>query len=195
MTLNKYGYHFDNPSSLAFQTYYRETVGNREHFGASVDFFRVFKQKYSLQGIDNGYLARLEGDKTAILQYIDNKRLSELYFGYFADVALKHGDGTTQKNLGSFFAKLVHTFSSDNFCALDNPIKGYFGLRNESFYIAFIVISNAYQEWSMENPLLMSQIRNELNDNKVGRVFSAKMTDLKLLDLIFWYEANEANRV
>jgi hypothetical protein len=70
-------------------------------------------------------------------------------------------------------------------------VKKYFGLGNESFFIAFIIVSKAYSEWASENPALMQQIRSELERNNTGKPFSAKMTDLKLLDLIFWYQANE----
>jgi len=79
----------------------------------------------------------------------------------------------------------------DEFCALDNPIKNHFGLGGESFYIAFIIVSNAYREWVSENSNLMQQIRLELERNKAGQPFSTKMTDIKLLDLIFWYQVNE----
>ena len=98
------------------------------------------------------------------------------------------------KNLGSFFAKLVHTFCPDKFCALDNPIKKHFGLGKESFFMAFIVVSQAYQEWAKDNPILMRQIRDELEKNPVAKSYSAKMTNLKLLDLIFWYRANRSDK-
>ena len=157
----------------------------------SSDFFRVFKQRYGLQGIDGAYLDRLEREKETILRLIDNNELANLYFRFFANAQLQHGENVVRKNLGSFFAKLVHTFRPDEFCALDNPIKKHLGLGNESFYIAFVIISHAYKEWASENSDLMQQIRIELECNKVGQPFSARMTDLKLLDLVFWYQANE----
>ena len=78
------------------------------------------------------------------------------------------------------------------YCALDNPIKGYFGLSRESFYVAFVIVISAHRQWISENPYMMEQIRMELDNNQDGRLFSETMTDLKLLDLIFWYQANEA---
>ena len=107
---------------------------------------------------------------------------------FFADARIRCGEKVVSKNLGSFFTKLVHTFVPDRFCALDNPIRKYFGLGSESFYIAFIVISTAYREWASENSDLMQQIRTELEHNEIGQPFSDKMTDLKLLDLIFWHQ-------
>ncbi len=97
-----------------------------------------------------------------------------------------------RKTLASFLAKFAHTFSPDRYCALDNPIKNYLGLRREGFYVAFIIISQAYKEWVAENPYLMQQIRMEFENSKIEKSFGDKITDLKLLDLIFWYQANKA---
>ncbi len=188
---NAFTFHFKDEASLAFQNYYREIITNRESYLGTPDFFRVFKQRYSLQGIDGAYLDRLEREKEAILRLIDNDDLANLYFSFFANAQLQHGVRVVGKNLGSFFTKLVHTFRPEEFCALDNPIRNYFGVGNESFYIAFVIISHAYNEWARENTDLMRQIRMELECNEVGQPFSSKMTDLKLLDLVFWYQANE----
>lgn len=187
-----FDFHFKNPISRAFQEYYCKTVSNREAFLSTPNFFSKFKQKYSLQGIDGKHLARLEQEKGKILRLIDDDNLPKLYYDFFADVSLQHGKNVVRKTLASFFAKFAHTFCPDRYCALDNPIKDYLGLRREGFYIAFVVISQAYKEWARENPHLMQQIRMELEDNKIGKPFSDKMTDLKLLDLIFWYQANKA---
>ena len=184
-------YFGENPKP--FQQYYIQTIANRDNYLSSADFFRVFKQKYSLQGIDNNFLDMLEKEKEVILKYIDNSDLPTLYFGFFASAPIQHGSKTVNKDLGSFFAKLVHTFCPDKYCALDNPIKNYFGLNKESFYVAFIIVSQAYEEWARENPILMQQIRTELEKNSVAKTYSAKMTNLKLLDMIFWCQANKAS--
>lgn len=186
-----FAFHFKDEKSLTFQNYYRKIVGNRERFLSAPNFFREFKQRYSLQGLDGAYLDRLEREKETILRLLDSKELANLYFRFFAHARLKHGKVVVRKNLGSFFAKLVHTFMPDKYCALDNPIKKHLGLGNESFYIAFIVIGNAYKEWASENSGLMRQVRMEIERNRIGKPFSVKMTDLKLLDLIFWHRANE----
>lgn len=183
-------YFGENPKP--FQQYYIQTIANRDNYLSSTDFFRVFKQKYSLQGIDNNFLDMLEKEKEIILKHIDNSDIPTLYFGFFASAPIQHGSKTVNKDLGSFFAKLVHTFCPDKYCALDNPIKNYFGLNKESFYVAFIIVSQAYEEWARENPILMQKIRNEFEKNSVAKTYSAKMTNLKLLDMIFWYQANKA---
>ncbi len=190
-----FNFHFKDRNSLAFQKYYCETVSNREAFLSSPNFFRVFRQKYSLQGINGNHLDRLEQEKGKILRLVDDDNLPKLYYEFFADVSLQRTKSVVQRTLASFFAKFAHTFSPDKYCALDNPIKDYLGLRREGFYIAFVVISQAYKEWANENPHLMQQIRMELENDKIGKSYSNKMTKLKLLDLIFWYQANKATTV
>lgn len=54
-------------------------------------------------------------------------------------VEIQQKNGIVKKRLGSFFVKSVHTFQPNKYCALDNPIKKYFGLENESFFVAFII--------------------------------------------------------
>jgi hypothetical protein len=183
-------YHFTDEKSLAFQKYYIATVANQGAFLYSSDFFRIFKQQYALQGVDSDFLGRLEREKRAILDLIIKDDLASLYFGFFFQVRLKHGDEIVHKDLGSFFAKLVHTFSPEKYCALDNPIKDYLGLGKESFFVSFVIISQSYREWAQENPDLMGQISNELKGTLPAEFYSSKMTNLKLLDLIFWYQAN-----
>jgi phage anti-repressor protein len=183
-------FHFNDIGSLEFQIYYRSTVGDRLKFLETADFFRTFKQKYSLQGIDGSYLDRLEREKEIILHLIERNELTKLYFNYFAEAEIIHGNRIVRKNLGSFFAKLAHTFNPDKYCALDNPIKDLFGLGKESFYIAFIIVSSAYREWAYENADIMNVIKNEFSQDNIAEPFKMEMTNLKLLDLIYWHQAN-----
>ncbi len=182
--------YFRNIKLSAFHNYYSETVSNKELFLSDPSFFSRFKQQYSLQGVDSSYLKLLEENKPEIIELIQSGDLSLLYFKFFANAQIKHGEETKQKSLGSFFAKLVHTFAPNDFCALDNPIKDYFGLKKESFYIAFVVISQAYKEWSIENDGIINKIKMELERFAKDISPNSDMTDLKLLDLIFWYQAN-----
>jgi hypothetical protein len=189
---NAFKDYFGNTKSSAFHNYYYETISNKKIFMSDPDFFGKFKQQYSLQGIDRGYLKLLEDNKTEILQLIEADKISILYFKFFAEVLIQHGNGSKRKSLGSFFAKLVHTFAPDKYCALDNPIRQYFGLEKESFFISFIVISEAYNEWSVENSAIMDKIKFELGTYAKQKPSNSNMTNLKLLDLIFWYQANKA---
>lgn len=117
--------------------YYVETISNRANYLGSERFFARFKNKYALQGIDNDYLDRLEREKLSIMSLVEQGDILKLYFDYFANAQIKHHDKLVSKNLGSFFTKFVHTFKPADYCALDNPIKDYFQLKNEGFYLAF----------------------------------------------------------
>jgi len=182
--------YFSSKKTTPFYIYYFDTVSNKKLFLSDSDFFGKFKQQYSLQGVDRGYLTRLEENKAEILRLIEMDEISTLYFKFFTDAIIKHGEGNKKKSLGSFFAKLVHTFAPGKFCALDNPIKQYLGLEKESFFISFVVISQAYKEWSSENPAIMDKIKLEIEMHTKDKPFTANMTDLKLLDIVFWYQAN-----
>jgi hypothetical protein len=182
--------YFGSTKSSPFHIYYFETISNKEMFLSDPDFFGKFKQQYSLQGVDRGYLTFLEDNKAEILRLIENEDVSTLYFEFFAEAPIKHGEEKKRKSLGSFFAKLVHTFAPDKYCALDNPIKQRLGLEKESFFISFIVISEACKEWSVENPAIMDKIKLELAAYAKENPLYLKMTDLKILDLILWYWAN-----
>jgi hypothetical protein len=183
--------HLKNKASVSFQKYYFSILSNKRHCTASVDFFRQFKRRYSLQGIDSRYLDKLEGRKKEILKNIRSGRLAKLYFDIFHKANIKHGKYYKAKSLGSFFAKLVHTFRPDEYCALDNPIKNYFGLSKESFFVSFCIISAEYKRWSLNNNTQMNIIREKFEQaDKNNLLEHHKLTDLKILDLIFWSKAN-----
>lgn len=184
--------HLDDKISAGFQNYYFLTLDNEKLYYSSTDFFRQFKKRYSLQGIDNNYLDKLEGLKNEILKNIRADRLAQLYFDIFNKAVIKHGKDFKEKDLGSFFAKLVHTFRPDEYCALDNPIKNYFGLKKESFFISFFIISDEYKHWATENKKILKLIRQKFQQVDNKKVLQHdKLTDLKLLDLIYWSKANK----
>jgi len=186
-----YNSHIAEKQSANFQVFYFKTLNNEKSFFIDNDFFRQFKKQYSLQGIDNGYLDSLESKKEEILKLIRDNKLTELYFSMFKKADIKHGDNIKVKDLGSFFAKLVHTFKPDEYCALDNPIKDYFGLSKESFVIAFFIISSEYVHWATDNKELLKTIREKFRlIDKEQAIKHEHLTDLKLLDLIFWSKAN-----
>ena len=188
---NLYKAHIENKTSASFQEYYFRTLNNDSDFISSNDFFRQFKKRYSLQGIDNGFLDKLEENKPEILKLIREKSLTTLYINHFSQALIKHGDSQKQKDLGSFFAKLVHHFLPNEFCALDNPIKDYFKLKKESFFIAFITISTAYERWATINHATMNDIRKEfIKLDKCNIINHSIISNHKLLDLIFWSKAN-----
>jgi hypothetical protein len=186
-----YKSHVEEPNSARFQQYYFRTINNETKYLSSTNFFREFKTKYALQGIDNDFLDQLEGNKKEILILIRENKLSQLYFNVFFKAKVKYKDSYKEKDLGSFFAKLVHTFRPDDYCALDNPIKDYFGLSKESFFFSFFIISKAYKNWATNNQEILNTIKSRFKQlDKHEIIKQDKLTDLKLLDLIFWSKAN-----
>lgn len=181
-----------NKRAFNFQVYYFDTLNNEINFFKSNDFFRQFKKQYALQGIDNAFLDKLEIIKSEILKLIRDNNIVKLYFDFFKKAQVKYGDKEIEKDLGSFFAKLVHTFCPNDYCALDNPIKIHFGLSKESFFIAFIIISDTYKLWAYDNKELIKCIRDKILTFDIGNILkSDNLTDLKILDLIFWSIANQ----
>lgn len=190
-----YKSHIADKKSASFHAYYFRTLNNEELLLNSTDFFRQFKKRYSLQGIDNNYLDRLENKKREILKHIRADNLAILYFETFNKAVIKHKDKFKEKDLGSFFAKLVHTFRPDEYCALDNPIKNYFGHAKESFFISFSIISDAYKHWATDHKKLIKSIREKFKQLDKDEIMKHDhITDLKLLDLIFWSKTNRKNK-
>ena len=182
----------DEKKFINFHKYYFTILENKKYLLKEPDFFRVFKTKYSLQVINKEYLYGLEKHKSEIYSLIINNKLSELYFDNFYKAKIKTNNNIIHKSLNSFFTKLVHTYSPNEYSALDNPIKNYFGLKNESFYISFIVISSSYKYWASENKNLMKTIRNKFEQKDKNCYFQHdKISVMKLLDLIFWCKANK----
>ncbi|HEY0261727.1 MAG TPA: hypothetical protein VGB95_01785 [Chitinophagales bacterium] len=181
----------EQEASSRFQKYYFNILNNEEYFLNSSNFFKEFKKNYSLQGIDNFRLSEFEKQKKEILEDIRNNKLSELYFSTFFKVKIKHGNSYQEKDLSSFFAKLIHTFRPNDYCALDNPIKDHFGLKKESFFISFFIISNTYKLWSENNKQIIQEIRKQFQKaDKNETIKHNQLTNLKILDLIFWHKAN-----
>ena len=186
--LNRY---FQKSKSRNFQLYYFKTLNNSDSFHGEQNFFREFKRQYSLQGIDNEFLDKLESEKVEILNCIRQNDLAKLYLEKFRYAKLKHRGNIRITDLSSFFAKIVHTFNPENYCALDNPIKNYFKLDKESFYLSFLVISSEYKNWAIQNQNTIKLLKSKIETLDTDKVIDLnKLTDLKLLDLIFWSKAN-----
>ncbi len=182
-------------NNLKFHNYYLEIRENKDKYEEE-RFFNNFKKEYSLQGIDDKYLESLTKSKEIIINLIDSNNINELFFTFFANARIKHGKETTgedkeiTKELGSFFAKLIHTFKPQEYCALDNPIKNYFKLQRESFLIAFFCINNAYKKWC-SNSENVSKLRSRIREIDTESILNLdSLSDLKLLDMVYWHKAN-----
>jgi hypothetical protein len=186
----------DNKKQFAnFQKYYFETLDDKKNF-YSTNFFGKFIHQYRIQGIDGGTITQLDSNKEnkeKILKLIESDQLSDLYFNHFANVEINRKDGIKEKNLGSFFTKIVHTFKPDDYTPLDIPLRKYFKLEDESYFVSFIVVSNAYKQWANNNgnKARMERLREEFKKaDKNNLIQYDKVTDMKLLNLIFWSVAD-----
>lgn len=190
--ITHFEHHFkSNSGAVRFEKFYFKTIQNQDYYLKSQGFFREFKQQYSLQGIDLDYLSTLESSKENILELLLSHRAAEVYLNFFAKAKVKHGKEFRVKNLGSFYAKTVHTFMPEEYCALDNPIKNHLGLKHESFFVAHYIISEAYKTWAIENQDLIGHLKSEIQKHEWSQVIEFnKLTDLKILDVIFWEKAN-----
>jgi len=177
---------------FSFQNYYFETLGKIDEI-ESIDF----KQKYSLQGVTSAYLNKLNESKPEIISLLENEQLSELYFKYFHFQELETKAGNKTKSLGSFFTKLVHTYKPSEYTPVDRPMKDFFGLNNESYFVSMIVISRAFKKWAIENGNIISEFKDLLIDYMAKEnhmvIDKTKITDIKVMDTIFWSIANTLN--
>ena len=130
--------------------------------------------------------------KENMLLLLESNQLSELYINYFEKVKIIHLGEIVKKNQGSFFTKFVHTFKPDEFSALDNLIKNHFGLGGESYFISFLAISQAYKNWCAENEDLILHFKKLfIQLDRAGNYPIGQLSNIKLLDLIFWYIAKQ----
>ena len=186
-------FHLTDRGSLKFQLYWQKLVFEHNYYDRKDDFFREFKQMYSLQGIDNDYLDFLEKNKQDIKTFFQNKDYFEIYKKYFSKAQIRRKNNTMGKELGSFYTKLLNSFDPNRFTALDNPIKNYFGFKSEGFFISYCIINEGYQQFIKTNKNLFVSMRNTfLQIDNQDKLKICSVPELKILDLIFWYEANEA---
>jgi hypothetical protein len=176
---------------LAFHEYYLGITNKPKKALNDKYFFSNFKTQYSLQGIDKEFLETLENNKTRILQTIVTNP-EAIYSKYFQNAKLTHKGITVHKDLGSFVAKLSHTFCPSKFAALDNPIRKLLGLKNEGFYFSFLVVNRAYANWLNKNKMKMAQIKLGITLVDTGNQLQLdSLTDLKILDTFLWQLANK----
>jgi hypothetical protein len=175
----------------AFHKYYFE-IGTKPE---AEKFFNTFKGQYSLQGVSEEYMLRLNKALPEIKRLIANDDLVTLYFTYFFQVSSKvknNADGA--KTHGSFFTKLVHTFNREGYTPLDNPMRDHFKLQNESFFIAMLIVSKAFKLWCDSYRTQADELKKELalamTKGEIGPISASDITDMKLMDTIYWAIAN-----
>lgn len=174
---------------IEFQKYYFATLKNIDEID-----FKVFKQRYSLQGVNRAFLESLNESKIEIKNLIESDKLAQLYFKFFESAEIETKNGISVKTLGSFFTKLVHTLIPDEYTPVDIPMKNYFEVDKDSYYIAMIAISKAFKIWCDNNSKVVFEFKNlickyfkeELSIN----INKDVITDMKVMNTIFWSIAN-----
>lgn len=175
-------------------TYYLEITRQKTKIIRQHNFMHTFKKRYGLQYIDRACLDNFEANKKYILNNIV-KRPFKIYNDFFASVRVIQNGQETRKKLTSFFTKLAHTISPDQFSALDNPIRAYFGIKNESFFVSYALLNETYTVWIRKNKRLMKQLRSKIESHDVNDTLKLDtLEDLKLLDMIFWFKANREQK-
>lgn len=192
-----------NKKNLNVQIFYFKTLQNKEEI-AKENFFKNFWSHYSLRIVYTEAREYFEKNKNKLKKHINKPDgIVQLYFDHFHKVKLNTKDGEKNIDFGSFFTKLNHTFNPDDYCLLDNPIKKYFRLNNESFFISMLVVNKAFSKWANNNKGKIESIREELKnviDNnsqfkKEGiNIAQIKITDFKILDIIYWSKANSDDK-
>jgi hypothetical protein len=181
----------ENTGFRTFQQFYFNTDAQSRS-----DYFNLFRKHYSLQGVDNGYIDNLNRNKDAIFKGIRDKDLLGVYKEFFYKQKITHGATHRDKSLGSFFTKLCHTVEPELYTPMDNPMRTHFGLQDESFPMTMLIISSAFKKWCDDNPDKTKEIKQELalamsNDKRIGvSVSASQITDMKLMDMIYWAVAN-----
>jgi len=175
------------PRNLRFAKYYNSAKMTDSNF------MHTFKSKWSLQGLDTFTEDRFEKAKLTMAEYVKKNNIIQLYFDYFHQVPLVHSGETKKTDLASFWSKFCHVVSPEIYPPLDNPIKDWLGLKKESFTQAFLIIVSAYQGWLDfgGGKQYLSEVRKTIPQyfGEHASLFSER-TDMNLLDLILWAEAN-----
>ncbi|HKR06407.1 MAG TPA: hypothetical protein VJY62_17360 [Bacteroidia bacterium] len=79
----------------------------------------------------------------------------------------------------------------DRYCQVDIPMRSYFKLIHESYFIAFIVISGAFKMWAEKNSMRMKRMKRlVVTIIKKNQWQYDNITDMKILNIIFWSVSN-----
>lgn len=168
---------------LDYEIYYFNTVNNEKYYFETNNYFREFRQKYSLRGIGGEFINKLEARKKDLLSLIHEDKLTDLYLHF----------KTEQKHYGSFFSKFAHTFKPNSYCPIDTQMKNYFGLERESYFITMIAVSRGCKKWAEENKDRMSKMRRLVVESTDQLLLQeGQISDMKLLNTVFWSKANES---
>ncbi|QEH40022.1 hypothetical protein [Chitinophaga sp. XS-30] len=180
----------DNKKKMGFHKKYLEITGKKEAIEIKKKFFSDFRHLYGLQYMDSGFIHKLERKKNEIIKLIGSCPF-QAYEKYFHQAKITEKECVKRKNLMSFFTKLSHTIHPKRCSAMDNQIKRYFGLRKEGFFFSYCLINESYLTWIKNNRPKLAMIKDIVRNLDAENALKiSAVSDLKILDMIFWFKAN-----
>ncbi|WP_298707387.1 hypothetical protein [Chitinophaga sp.] len=179
--LNKF---INTAKTASFHKIYLSQAG-KIHNSMQEGFINKFAKAYSLtRGIKAELRAQMESQKYTIVNLIE-KSPFEAYTNFFMHA--KFNDEDKERNLASFFTKLAHTVNPNEYYCLDSYVRVYFKLHREGFFYSYCIIGAAYKKWIADNKPLLRKLRHAISSaDKSNALKISELTDLKLLDMIFW---------
>ena len=190
--------HLENKAMMRFHEYYFKVLQNKEYFLQTKNVFQEFGNKYGIKNFPKELYSQFDENKIDILPNIEYGNFDGLYDVYRDFIISFHNfEFYSEKkhdilSIKSFYTKLVHTFIPKNYSMLDNNIICYFNTDSVDFFEAFACISRVYELWSEKNQDIIQRFREAIEKHDTKKVFPKdKITDLKILDMIFWVEAKK----
>ncbi|MBU0472462.1 MAG: hypothetical protein KKF65_07575 [Nanoarchaeota archaeon] len=171
--------------SVTFTNYYHETVLDKQkiNFGTFSYQWALHLRKKHIEYLDENY------------ELIRKKILEEKdIYSFFRQYGIDQ-DGRQNK---SFCCKLFHTFLPKEFIPLDNPIMKNFKTeikkKNKITEMHFLewedVIRHEYIQFSSKNKSKINLIIKLLLKKEFSFFRVNELSDIRLLDLIYWYNLN-----
>jgi len=99
------------------------------------------------------------------------------------------------KRHGSFCSKLFHTFLPDEFPPVDNPIRKHFGLQNEEFITAVLIIKKGYEMFIEENSKPIRLIKGVLSKDNFSYLRANELSDIRILDMYYWLSKSRGEKL
>jgi hypothetical protein len=177
----------------------------KKNYFETPDFFKRFGAVYPAQLTPSDYYANLELHKEHIFNLITAadtskfapEELQELYRCYFA----KKPVDLPRRHMNFSYTSLLHVFYPERFTSVNNPVINYFkditknntdiNLNDFDFICWSRLLSQAYRNWAESNPNIIRRLRALFKENDPdGLIYNDKLTDIKVLDLIFWARTN-----
>ena len=163
--------------SKDFNEYYNQTVLDKEKIN-----FGTFSNKWALH-LRRNHIDYLNKNYELLKKEIIEKKDINLFYQKF-------GIDKNGRRNKSFCCKLFHTFLPDEFIPLDNPIRDHFKLRKFDFLLCEEIIRIGYLMFISKNHEKIKLVRDVLFSDEFKFFRVKELSDIRLLDMIYWYILN-----